>query len=204
MDGYVGTEQIEKNVVPREENQQEYSQGEHPPEAVGTPIAQAEGADLPAPTKPHSPTSPLETTAEPPPGVQPLVEWVRRAGERMGCEEALEEVRALDGEVKSFSDLAARPEFPQLYGLLERGCTLGEAFKLANFDSLAKRYQETARQQVLNELQSKNHLVPTKSRGQLTPDAPPEVKREYRLLNPRASDGEIQAHYYGYLRSREV
>ena len=137
----------------------------------------------------------------------PEVRAAREAAEQLQArevkariEEALREIPKLDPSVRELADLAKRPEYGQVCGLVEKGYRLSDAWKVTNFDALSKRAAEAARQETRNSLGGKQHLAPTASRGEGAATVPPEVAEEYRQLMPDATDAEIRAHYARYAK----
>lgn len=122
----------------------------------------------------------------------------REAAARVKVGEQLKEISAMDSSVKTLSDLAKMPTYPRFYELVQRGNTLTDAFRLANFDALAQRTAAGARQAAVNAARGKEHLTETRTRGRGAVSVPAEVREQYKLLNPDATDEEIQAHYQKY------
>lgn len=119
----------------------------------------------------------------------------REAAARVRLDEQLREISAIDPSVKSLADLAKMPTYPRFYELVQRGNTLTDAFRLANFDALAQRSAAGARQAAVNAARSKEHLEQTKTRGTGAVSVPADVREQYRLFNPDATEAEIQKHY---------
>lgn len=137
----------------------------------------------------------------------PEVRAAREAAEQLQArevkariEEDIREIAKLDPSVKELADLAKRPEYGQVCGLVEKGYRLSDAWKVTNFEALSKRAAEAARQSALNAVNNKQHLAATASRGEGAATVPPEVAEEYRQLVPDATDAEIQRHYDSYAR----
>lgn len=126
--------------------------------------------------------------------------WQREA--RAKVEEQLREIKGLDPSIEDIGDLQKLPTYPKLYELVKNGCTLSDAFKLANFETLTRGAAAGARQAVLNAAQGKQHLGVTRSRGTGAVPVPGDVMAQYRMLNPDATDGEIRAHYARSLKNR--
>lgn len=123
------------------------------------------------------------------------VREAREAAAKVKVDEQLREIATLDPSVKSLEDLAKMPTYPRFYELVQRGNTLTDAFRLANFDTLAQRAAAGARQAAVNSTRSKEHLAETKIRGAGAVSVPAEVREQYKLFNPDATDEEIQKHY---------
>lgn len=119
----------------------------------------------------------------------------REAAAKVKVDEQLREIAALDPQIKTLSDLAKMDTFPRLYELVARGNTLTDAFRLANFDALAQRRAAGVRQAAVNSVRSKEHLSETRTRGSGAVSVPADVREQYKLFNPDASEEEIQKHY---------
>lgn len=122
----------------------------------------------------------------------------REAAARVKLEEQLREIGAMDPSIKSVADLAKMPTYPRFYELVQRGNTFTDAFRLANFDALAQRSAAGARQAAVNSARSKEHLSETRTRGTGAVSVPAEVREQYKLLTPDATEEEIQKHYQKY------
>lgn len=116
-------------------------------------------------------------------------------------ERDLQEVGRIDPAIRGLEDLARRPEYPRLCGLVKKGLSLPEAYKLTYFDSLSQRAAESTRQAALNAVHGKQHLSRTCVRGSGAAPVPPDVAAEYRMLLPDATDAEIQRHYNEYSKT---
>lgn len=115
----------------------------------------------------------------------------------------LQEISKYDPTIKELSDLAGREEYADLCGMVERGYSLSDAWKLRHLEDISRRGTEAARQAALNSVTGKDHLRETTQRGSGMASVPPEVAAEYRAFMPDASDAEIQAHYNKYAKGRD-
>lgn len=130
--------------------------------------------------------------------MEKAVREAREAAARVKVDEQLREISAIDPDVKSLADLAKMLTFPRFYELVRRGNTLTDAFRLANFDALAQRAAAGARQAAVNSARSREHLAETKTRGGSAVSVPADVREQYMLFNPDATEEEIQKHYQKY------
>ena len=119
----------------------------------------------------------------------------RQQHQKMVLEEQITAIGKLDPSVKTVSDLVARPEYKQVYQYVKTGLSIVDAFKLANYDQLTNSAAAGARQAAINSAAGKGHMAPTQTRGSGAVTVPADVKEQYRLFNPDATDAEIQAHY---------
>lgn len=72
----------------------------------------------------------------------------------------LEAIRALDPDVRDFTDLTKMESFPRFIELAQRGTGFLDAFRAANFDAIVRRTERAARQAAVNELRSTSHFEP--------------------------------------------
>ena len=112
----------------------------------------------------------------------------------------LAEIQKLNPAIHDVRDLMAMPNAQQFYDYVKRGNSFLDAYYLANRESLQNRAAEAAKQQAVNRSRSKDHMTPTRSRGQGDVSVPAEVKAAYLELIPGASAEEIQKHYNKYLK----
>ena len=123
---------------------------------------------------------------------------MRRADEAQAkakIDEQIQEIGKLDPDIRELNDLAGMENYPQFYELVQKGNSLLDAYKLANFDKLVQKNAAAAKQAAYNSTQSKQHMGRTKERGAGAISVPNDVKEMYRAFNPDATDAEIQAHY---------
>lgn len=114
---------------------------------------------------------------------------------RVRIDEQIKEINAIDPSIKSLEDISKMPTYDRFYDLVKRGNTLVDAYKLANLDTMMQGAASASRQQAIKSVESKQHLEKTQARGEGTVPVPEDVKQQYRLFNPDATDAEIQAHY---------
>lgn len=105
----------------------------------------------------------------------------------------VQEIARLDPSVKSAADLMNHPNAEAFNAYVQRGYGLTDAFRLANFDSLASKKAAAARQQAMNNLTGKSHLTPTKGGAGEDVTVPADEMELFRALNPGATDKEILA-----------
>lgn len=118
-----------------------------------------------------------------------------RAAAKSKVEAEIREISLLDPTVHELADLTKKPNYSEFYGLVKGGKSLLEAFKLANFDTLTQNAATSARQAAKNAADSKQHMTATKTRGAGAVSVPADIKANYRMMVPDATDAEIAAHY---------
>lgn len=140
------------------------------------------------------------------PAVKRAEEIIRRDEEaRRQAEEAearkrieteLAEIHKMDPTVSSVEDLMKMPNAEKFYGYVKRGNSFLDAYYLANRETLEQRAAQAARQQAMSAARSKDHLTATgNARGAGAASVPPEDMQLFRLLNPDATEAEIQKYY---------
>ena len=108
----------------------------------------------------------------------------------------MEEISRLDPSIKTVADLKNMPNFQQFYELVGKNYSFIDAFRLANFDRLTAQAAENGRQHAAANARSKDHLQAIgNARGAGASSVPSEEMAMYRLLNPNATEAQIQAHY---------
>lgn len=110
----------------------------------------------------------------------------------------LQEVSKIDPRIQTEEDLMEHPSYARVYELVGRGNNLVDAFRLANLDTLTERAVAAARQSARNADAGKSHLTKTDARGDGAVSVPEDVRANYRMLLPHATDAEIQRHYNKY------
>lgn len=90
---------------------------------------------------------------------QVIRENTLRQGE-MELENQIHQISTIDPSIKSLDDIAKMPTFPVFDAYVRRGLSLTDAYRLANFDSLAQRDAAASRQAVINAAKGKSHLGP--------------------------------------------
>lgn len=142
---------------------------------------------------------------------QQVIQQVQAERERAQAERAkgwfgeqLQQINALDPEAKvdSLDALAARDPagYQQMLGMVGRGVSLVDAYKMAHFDELAAKRAGAAKQAVLNHTAGKAHLAPAGGQGKAGVEVPGDVKAMYRELNPDMTDEQIRTEYAKYLK----
>ena len=148
----------------------------------------------------------LQKAIEQTPAMQQVQQMVQRQDEqqRQQAQEAAQvrvdqeiaEIHKLDPSINTVKDLLTMPKAKEFYALVKKGNSFLDAFRLANFDTLAAKRADAARQQAMNNARSKDHLTATGGqRGAGAAQVPPDEMAMFRLINPGATDAEIQAYY---------
>lgn len=114
--------------------------------------------------------------------------------------EQISEIAKFDPSIKSLDDLKKMDNYSEFYEHVKRGNTLIDAYKLVNFDKLTQASANGAKQAAINAINGKSHLEKTSGRGTGSATVPADIADAYRMLNPNATDAEIQKHYNKYIK----
>lgn len=82
------------------------------------------------------------------------------------------------------------------------GITLADAYAATHRKELSKKQSAAAKQAAMNEMNSKGHLTQTKG-SNAKGDVPEEIRREYKIYFPNATDAEIAEMYRKNCESTE-
>lgn len=109
------------------------------------------------------------------------------------------EIQKMDPTIQTVADLLKMPTAKEFYAYVsQHKLSFLDAFRLANRERLANQTAEAARQQALSAARSKDHLSPARQQGAGAAPVPEEELRLFRLLNPGASEQDIQTYYNKY------
>lgn len=115
-------------------------------------------------------------------------------------DEEITKISQQDPSVRTVEDLMESENYDQIYGLVQKGYALSDAFKLVNFDRLTQRVAAASRQQARNQELGKRHMIKTQARGAGAVEVPREIKQAYLELMPNATDTEIREHWAKYIK----
>lgn len=82
------------------------------------------------------------------------------------------------------------------------GITLADAYAATHRRELSKKQSAAAKQAAMNEMNSKGHLRQTKG-SNAKGDVPEEIRREYKIYFPKATDAEIAEMYWKNQKATE-
>lgn len=130
------------------------------------------------------------------PTVRQAREMTARLQQQEGQQALESEVSAiskLDPSIKTVGDLMNQPNADVFHSYVQKGYSLSDAFRLANFDRLAGKKAAAARQATINSVAGKEHLTTTKGAAGSDVTVTADEMEMFRALNPDASDKEIKA-----------
>ena len=111
----------------------------------------------------------------------------------------LKAVSEIDPSIKSESDIANLETYPQILDLVTKhGLSLLEAFKLANYESIATKKAEAAKQAAVNQAKGKSHMEQSgngASTSENEVDIPQSEISTWREYYPGLSDAELKKKY---------
>lgn len=121
-------------------------------------------------------------------------------------DEDFKKVLALDPTKTSEDDILNDPAYLTVVNYIEThpGTRFDEAYKIVNFERLADSRGAAAKQAVVNQVKSKNHLSTGTSidvQGS-DEDIPPTMVEQYKEMFPEKSMKELKALYNNTLKSR--
>lgn len=121
-------------------------------------------------------------------------------------DEDFKKVLALDPTKTSEDDILNDPAYLTVVNYIEThpGTRFDEAYKIVNFERLADSRGAAAKQAVVNQVKSKNHLSTGTSIDvqDSDEDIPPTMVEQYKELFPEKSMKELKALYNNTLKSR--
>lgn len=121
-------------------------------------------------------------------------------------DEDFKKVLALDPTKTSEDDILNDPAYLTVVNYIEThpGTRFDEAYKIVNFERLADSRGAAAKQAVVNQVKSKNHLSTGTSIDvqDSDEDIPPTMVEQYKEMFPEKSMKELKALYNNTLKSR--
>ena len=121
-----------------------------------------------------------------------------RQGE-MELENQILQISSFDPSVKSLDDIVKMPTFPVFDAYVRQGLSITDAYRLANFDSLAQRDAAANRQAAINSVRGKSHLAPiggvAGEAGKQLVDIPQNERYLWEEAYPELSYKELKEKY---------
>lgn len=115
-------------------------------------------------------------------------------------DDQLAQIAQINPEIKSVADILKMPTAEAFRANVNKGMDFYDAYRLANLEEIAEGKAQRARQAAQANQRGKDHLVSTgNSRGGGAASVPQDQMKLYRMMNPRATDAQIQAHFNHYL-----
>lgn len=121
-----------------------------------------------------------------------------RQGE-LELENQIQQISSFDPSVKSLDDIVKMPTFPVFDAYVRQGLSITDAYRLANFDSLAQRDAAANRQAAINSVRGKSHLAPiggvAGEAGKQLVDIPQNERYLWEEAYPDLSYKELKEKY---------
>lgn len=92
---------------------------------------------------------------------QQILEENSRSEAQRKLDADLKIVSQISPEIQSIADIENHPSYAVVLDFVQKGLSLPDAFKLANYDSLSSQRSEAAKQAAINQARSKNHMETT-------------------------------------------
>ena len=122
-----------------------------------------------------------------------------QAETRAKIEGEIAEIGKMDPAIRTAADLLKMPKAKEFYDYVQKGYSFIDSYRLANFEEITRRNAEAARQQVQTAARGKEHLtVVGNPRSTGAASVPAQEMQLYRMLNPGASEADIQNHFNKY------
>lgn len=114
----------------------------------------------------------------------------------------LAEIQKLDPTIGTVEDILQMPTAREFYTYVTQNhLSYLDAFRLANGPRLAQRAAETARVSAMNSARSKDHMTATKPQGAGAATVPSDQAKLFKVMNPDATDREIQEYFNKHYKS---
>lgn len=129
---------------------------------------------------------------------QQILEENKKAEASRQLEADLKVLSAIEPSIKTIDDVANHPSYDKVLGYVQNGLGLADAFKLANFDSLASKKSEAVKQAAVNQAKSKNHMETTNGvavASETLAPIPPGVLGKWRSAYPELSMEKLTKKY---------
>lgn len=107
--------------------------------------------------------------------------------------EQVSEISKLDGDIKSFDDIVKMENREAFDNLIKKGYSMVDAYKVVNFDKLSSKQTAKAKQQVLNGINSKEHLKTTSGAAGSDIIVPANIMTQYKENG--FNEEEARKHY---------
>lgn len=112
---------------------------------------------------------------------------------------AIKEINKLDSDIKTVDDLTKIDKYDEFYGLVEKGYSLPDAYKVIAFDKITSNKAAAAAQSVITNTNSKEHFKPMQGGKSKDVVVPPEILEGYKKNMPDMTEQEIREHYMKYV-----
>jgi hypothetical protein len=129
---------------------------------------------------------------------QQILEENKKAEANRQLEADLKVLSEIEPTIKTIDDVVSHESYASVLGYVQNGLGLADAFKLANFDKLALKKSEAAKQAAINQVKSKNHMETTNGISVATETLAPipsGVLNKWRAAYPELSMEQLTKKY---------
>lgn len=124
-----------------------------------------------------------------------ILENQKQKEEQAMITDAISQISAVDPDIKSLDDLVKLENYDEFYGLVEKGYSIPDAYKIVAFDKITARRVDSATETVITNANSKNHMKPISGSKSKDFNVPQDILATYRKNMPHMSEQEIREHY---------
>ncbi len=107
--------------------------------------------------------------------------------------EQISEISKIDADIKSFDDIYKMENRETFDNLIKKGYSMVDAYKISNFEKLSSKTSAKAKQQVLNGINSKEHLKTSSGAAGSDIIVPTEIMAQYKESG--LTEDEARKHY---------
>ena len=121
-------------------------------------------------------------------------------------ENQIKMINSFDPTIKSVNDLENSPHKEEMIGMVQKGYSLYDAYRLANLEEVMGKKSAAAKQAAINQAKGKDHLTPTTSGSSANDgmmDIPEKEMSKWRAFFPDASAKELREKYNKAHRNKE-
>lgn len=124
-----------------------------------------------------------------------ILENQKQKEEQAMITDAISQISAVDPDIKSLDDLVKLENYDEFYGLVEKGYSIPDAYKIVAFDKITARRVDSATETVITNANSKNHMKPISGSKSKDINVPQDILATYHKNMPHMSEQEIREHY---------
>lgn len=117
--------------------------------------------------------------------------------------EQITAISQIDNSIKSLDDLVKIDRYDDFKDKVDKGYSLVDAYKIIYFDKIKLNEIEAAKQNVLNNIDSKSHMKNATGASGKEIHIPEDVMAMYKKNIPNMSEAEIRKHYAKYIGGNE-
>ena len=113
--------------------------------------------------------------------------------------EQVTSISKIDSSIKSLDDLVKLDKYDEFADKIDKGYSLVDAYKIVYFDKIKLNEIEKAKQNVLNNIDSKSHMKNATGASGKEVHIPEDIMAMYKKNIPGMSEADIRKHYAKYI-----